>query len=94
MNGVTHWLPQDPLESTITACGLDIDRVSIRWARSRMPWGQVPGCQVCRDRALVRLPRAEWDGADTGRAAAGQLLERGGDLVDDQQQVGPAGPHP
>jgi hypothetical protein len=43
--------------------------------------------------ALDRLHR-EGHGADAGRAAVGQLGEGGGDLVDDQEQVGPAGAHP
>jgi hypothetical protein len=42
--------------------------------------------------ALDRLHR-EGDGADAGGPAVGQLLERGGDLVDDQQQMRAAGPH-
>lgn len=54
--GITHWVP-DLDRSPLTACGLNIDKQDGAYSRSRTPWGKVPGCPVCRDKAAVNLTR-------------------------------------
>lgn len=64
----SHWLPQDPAVSTITACGLDIDKNDISWSRLRLPYGRQHGCPICRDKAMVKLADGSVSGV-SGRSA-------------------------
>lgn len=62
---IAHWLPQDASQSTITACGLDIDKVpGISWSRWRMPHGSLPTCSKCRTEAIVRPGNSFLDRVD------------------------------
>lgn len=60
----THWLPQDPNQSPIAACGLDVDRLGLSWSRYRMAHGKLPSCPKCRTEAIVRPGNALIDRID------------------------------